>query len=369
MKLATRLFLSHLIVVLISIALLGILTTRLAPAAFEIRNEVETIQINGNEQLESNTSSDRSSLDASITEAVITALLIAGGVAVIVAAGISWAISRRIVRPIRAVVDASQYIAGGHYEQRLDVHTHDELGDLSHQFNQMAAALATIENTRRQLLADVSHELKTPLASIKGYMEGLQDGIVAPTPETFHLLYCEADRLQRLVHDLQELSHIEAGLPELNLKPHSANALIESVVARLVLQYQSKGIQLCTQIPPTPVMVLADFDRIGQVLLNLLGNALQYTSSGGMVSICLNPENGRAHFSISDTGIGLAAEDRERIFQRFYRVDKSRARSSGGSGIGLTIARHLVERHRGQLWAESEGISKGSTFHFTLQMA
>jgi histidine kinase len=294
------------------------------------------------------------------------ALLAAGLAASLVAAALSWYMSQRIVRPIRRVVKASHYIAEGHYDERLPAAQRDEIGELTRSFNALAAALAQTETMRQQLIGDVSHELKTPLASIKGYMEGLQDGVIPATPETFQLVHREADRLQRLVSDLQELSKAEAAQLVMNIQPCNAADLVNGAVDALRPQYDDKGTTLETDLPDDPLLVRADPDRIRQVLVNLLGNALQYTPSGGRVRLQLRHEGSTAHFSVKDTGIGLDKGDLERVFLRFYRVDKSRSRASGGSGIGLTIARHIVEAHHGRSWAESAGPGQGSAFHFIL---
>ena len=233
----------------------------------------------------------------------------------------------------------------------------------------MAEALAETETMRRQLIGDVSHELKTPLASIKGYMEGLQDGVIAPTPETFQLVYHEADRLQRLVHDLQEFSRAEVASAQLDQRPCNPGDLVQAVMARLQPQFVDKGIALACDVPTPLPNVRADADRVGQVLTNLVGNALQYTASGGQVMIRASHVDSVVQFSVQDSGVGLLPEDLTKVFQRFYRVDKSRSRASGGSGIGLTIAHHIVEAHGGKIWVESSGLNQGSTFSFTLPLA
>jgi two-component system sensor histidine kinase BaeS len=296
-------------------------------------------------------------------------LLLTGIGAALIAAGLSWGISRRIVRSIEDINRASQRIAAGHYEERLAAEGEDELAGLVRNFNRMAEALAETEAMRRQLIADVSHELKTPLATIKGYMEGLQDGVVAPTPETYQRIHREADRLQRLVHDLQELSRAEAAELQLHITTQDGVALATAAAEWLRPQLIDQEIDLTLDLPDPPLSVRADFDRARQVLLNLLGNAIQYTPAGGRVTLSLARVHGMARFSVRDSGVGLSPADRELIFQRFYRVDKSRSRAGGGSGIGLTIARYIVEAHGGQIWAESPGPGQGSTFAFTLSLA
>jgi histidine kinase len=309
------------------------------------------------------------SLQTRFQGAVRRGLVLAGLGSVLAAGVISWLISRRMLAPVRRIGEASTRIAEGHYEDRIPVAPGgDELADLTRSFNQMAESLNQIEAMRRQLIADVSHELKTPLASIKGYMEGLQDGVIPASPETYQLVHHEADRLQRLVFDLQELSRAEAAQMPLHPVPVDAGALQSAAVDFLRPQFESKGVALHADPPAAPITVYADFDRARQVIINVLGNALQYTPPGGAVTIRASRNGQEAHFEISDTGVGLAAEDLTRVFQRFYRVDKSRSRAGGGSGIGLTIARHIAEAHGGGLSAHSQGIGKGSTFTLTLPL-
>jgi two-component system sensor histidine kinase BaeS len=232
----------------------------------------------------------------------------------------------------------------------------------------MAAKLEQVEGMRRQLIGDVTHELRTPLTTIKGSMEGLMDGILPANEETYQQIYLEADRLQRLVDDLQELSRVEAKAFELSLKPASVMFLIEMAVNRLKRQYDEKGVLIEQAIPETIHQSQVDEDRIIQVLINLLGNALQYTPSGGKVSIAVTQKDREVQISIHDTGVGIAPEHLPHLFTRFYRADKSRSRAGGGSGIGLTISKHLVEAHGGRIWATSPGLDQGSTFLFTLPL-
>jgi signal transduction histidine kinase len=270
---------------------------------------------------------------------------------------------------------ASRRIAEGHYYERVEVPgdpTRDELDELARlalSFNLMAAQLEQTEATRRELIGNVAHELRTPLATIKGSMEGLIDGVLPTDASTYQQIYREADRLQRLVTDLQELSRIESGAFELNIQPVPVRHLVEATVARLGRQFEEKDVALGIDLPADLPPVQADEDRIGQVLLNLVGNALQYTATGGQVRVSARRQGAEVHVSVRDTGVGIAAEHLLLIFTRFYRVDKSRARIGGGSGIGLTIAKHLVEAHRGRIIAQSPGPGQGSTFTFTLPIA
>lgn len=308
---------------------------------------------------------------AAIFDALWLAALAALGAALLA----SLYISRRVSAPIHAMQTASQRIAEGHYNERLSFvegsppEQQDELGRLAHSFNQMAARLDETEHLRLRLIGDVTHELRTPLTTIKGSMEGLIDGVLPATPETYQAVFHEAERLSRLVDDLQELSRVEAGAYQLAFSPVAPADLFHSLHKRLERQYAEKGVSLAINLPPGLPSVRADADRIGQVLLNLAGNALQYTPSGGKVSVSANLHGAEVHFTIQDTGLGIPAEHLPHLFTRFYRVDKSRSRAGGGSGIGLTIARHLVEAHGGRIWVASPGAGQGSTFTFSLPVA
>lgn len=295
------------------------------------------------------------------------ALGVAALAAVIVAAGFSLALSRRIVAPLREMTTASRRIAEGKYDERVTTRSLDELGQLGESFNQMAAQLEQVESMRRQLIGDVSHELRTPLTAIKGSMEGLMDGVLPADAETYQQIHAEADRLSRLVDDLQELSRVEAHAYPLDFRQVDLSALVATTVKRLTPTARAKRITLTSSLPRDLPRFLADEDRLGQVLTNLAANGIQYTPEGGAVTISAEQKNGELQITVTDTGVGIPPEHLAHIFTRFYRVDKSRSRAAGGgSGIGLTIARLLVEAHGGKIWAESEGEGKGSRFVFTL---
>jgi histidine kinase len=192
------------------------------------------------------------------------------------------------------------------------------------------------------------------------------DGVLTADPETYQQIHAEINRLQRLVNDLQELSQVESGAFQLAFTAVNPSNLLETIQRNFANQFEEKNLQLDIEVEPNLPQILIDKDRIIQVLTNLVGNALQYTPSGGRVVIKVHRENANLIFSVSDTGIGISAEQLPNIFNRFYRTDKSRARASGGSGIGLTIARALVKAHQGRIWAESDGEGKGSTFSFSI---
>jgi signal transduction histidine kinase len=283
--------------------------------------------------------------------------------------------SRRVVAPVQTLTQASLRIADGHYDQRVGKlggtpEAADELGQLAHAFDQMAERLEHTEQMRSQLLGDVSHELRTPLTVIKGTMEALQDGVLPAGPATFAQVEQEAERLQHLVNDLQELSRVEAGAYMLERYPLSVETLVQTAVRRLERSFQAKQIGLTAQVAADLPALPGDQDRLLQVLLNLLSNAGQYTPAGGQVQLQVERRGGEVVLAVKDTGIGIPPEHIGQLFTRFYRVDKSRSRQAGGgSGIGLALARHLVEAHGGRIWAESPGAGQGSTFAFALPLA
>ncbi len=303
---------------------------------------------------------------ASFNDALTLALLASG----LAALGVSLFFSRSIVAPLQAIMKASQRIADGHFDERVRVTGTDELAQLGRRFNRMTERLEQTELMRRQLLGDVSHELRTPLTAIGGYMEGLIDGVLPATPETYEQVRHEALRLSRLVDDLQELSRVESHSFQLDLRPMALSIPLATAARRLARPLEEKRITLTLSLPADLPAVLADEDRLTQVLTNLLGNAVAYTPADGTVTVSAAQRGNEVRVTITDSGIGIPAEHLPYIFDRFYRVDASRSRGAGGgSGIGLTIARHLVEAHGGRIQVESAGEGKGSAFTFTLQVA
>jgi two-component system sensor histidine kinase BaeS len=367
--LSLKLFVSYLVVILVGVVVLATAAELAVPTAFE-RHMAAMAEMMGGEVVGMD-----ADLFTNFRHAVTEALVLAGSAAILVALVVSALVSRRVVLQVQEMQAASQRIAAGHYGERVGVpgdagrQDLDELGRLALSFNRMATQLEQIEAMRRDLIANVAHELRTPLASIKGYMEGLIDGVLPADAATFQQVSREADRMQRLVRDLQELSRVEAGIFALDRKSTPVPRLVDAVVARLERQFEEKGVVLDVDLAADLPPVRADEDRVGQVLLNLVGNALQFTPAGGRVCIRARREGGLVRVAIEDTGIGIPTEHLPHVFERFYRVDKSRSRAGGGSGIGLTIAKHLVEAHEGEIQAESPGPGQGSTFSFTLPEA
>ncbi|PKN85749.1 MAG: two-component sensor histidine kinase [Chloroflexi bacterium HGW-Chloroflexi-8] len=369
--LAWKVFLSYVVVVLVGVIVLASATRFSVPAAFDRHLAGMSAMMSGDTMMGDAQPLELelfSNYQASVTEA----LSLATAAALIAAVLASFFISRQVVGPVQQMMEISHRIADGEYEERLKISGNvqanqlDELDQLALTFNQMADKLEKTENMRRQLIGDVTHELLTPLTAIKGYMEGLTDGVLAGTPETYQQVHSEADRLQRLVNGLQELSRVEAGAYQQRLESVSAYDLVETVVSHLSRQFEEKGIRLGIKLDEGLPNVTADKDRTIQVITNLVGNAMQYTTMGGSVVITATTVKSDVVFCVTDTGIGIAADQLSFIFNRFYRTDKSRARVSGGSGIGLTIAQALVKAQHGRIWAESAGEGKGSSFFFTL---
>ena len=363
-RLGVKLFLSYLIVIVAGVLSLLFAAQLSAPSALArhaARMREMLHMMGGSEILIED-------LNESFAVAVNQILLIAAGAALLTAVAVSTFVTRRLVGPIQRMQAASQRIATGEYEERVEVPGEDELGDLARSFNRMAQTLAETEERRRQLVGDVAHELRTPLANIKGVMEGLTDGVLPADPSTFHQVEREVTRLQRLVQDLEALSRAEAGQLLLEREPVDPASFIEDAVARLRPQYEEKGVELAVRLQEPLPAIPADKWRMTQVMLNLLGNALQYTPAEGQVTVTAQPDGEQLVVQVADTGMGIAAGDLPHLFERFYRVDKSRSRAGGGSGIGLTIVRHLVEAHGGRVWATSAGLGEGSTFTFTLPL-
>lgn len=365
--LGVKLFLANLAVILVGVVILALTIQLAIPAAFN-RHMGEMSMMNGMGMGQGQGPGYGKSLFENFRASMFESLAYAVSASVVVALLVSWFLSRRIVAPVQNLASVSLNIANGNYSERVQVTGSDEIAKLATRFNQMASQLEQVETMRRQLIGDVTHELRTPLTSIKGYMEGLVDGVLPANPETFNQIHHEADRLSRLVDDLQELSRVEAKAYSLDVRSVSVSSLVQTTLKRLSPQATTKRITLRSSLPADLEPVLADEDRITQVLVNLVANAVQYTPEDGEVIISALPHGNEIHVSVTDTGIGIPHEHLANLFTRFYRVDKSRSRNAGGgSGIGLTIARHIVEAHGGKIWVQSAGDGKGSTFSFSLK--
>jgi signal transduction histidine kinase len=291
-----------------------------------------------------------------------------GLIAVAIALIITFFLSRRILAPVKALTYAAERLGRGDFTQRVAVKDKGELGELANTFNAMASDLERAERLRQNMVADAAHELRTPLSNIKGYLEAVRDGIIKPDADTIRKLDEEAALLSRLVDDLQELSLAEAG--ELKLVRQAADIadLIDQSVTAVRAKAMVKGLSVSTELPDKLPPVNIDTHRISQVLRNLLENAITHTATGGAITITAVPQHNWVEVSVIDTGEGIPVEELPFIFERFYRVDKSRARATGGSGLGLTIAKRLVEAHGGEIKVQSE-VGKGSCFSFTVPIS
>lgn len=354
-RLDVRLFVSYALVVLVGAATLVMTFSLLAPSAFDDHMR----GMNAMNGMHSGTDSHQAFVDA-----LRSSLPIATFVSVAVAAVVAGFVARRILRPIEAVRRATARLVDGHYDERIEAPDELELAALAHDVNRLAAALETTERRRGELIAEVAHEMRTPITVIDGYLEGLIDGMFEPTAEVLASIGEESARLARLATDLSALSRADEGALDLGPQLLDLAPVVTRVAERLRPQFESKQVALEVEAGEG-LAVQVDEQRITQVLTNLLGNALTYTPLGGRVTVTAQHTAGSVSVTVTDTGIGLAADDLAHIFDRFYRVPGV-ARPPGGSGIGLTIARSIARAHGGDIHARSPGPGRGATLTLTL---
>jgi signal transduction histidine kinase len=307
-------------------------------------------------------------LDGAFADAAGIALGIGTAAAVTAAVAVSLLITRRLARPLRDLGQAAADVAAGDYTTRTQrAGLGPELDALCAAFNTMAAALQATEATRRRLLADAAHELRTPLATLNAYLEGLADGIRAPGQDTWDIMAAQTARLQRLADDITLVSRAEEGQLPIHLARVAPGDLVTAAVAAARPGYDAKGVHLAARVADGLPEISADPDRIGQVLAGLLANALRHTPPGGSVRAAVAVRDGKdVQITVMDTGDGIAPEHLPHVFERFYRADSARDAAHGGSGIGLTIVRALVAAHGGTITAASDGPGAGSCFTITL---
>jgi two-component system OmpR family sensor kinase len=308
-----------------------------------------------------------SALEEQFLSTVNRALWLASLVAGVVAVIISLFIARLLAQPLVSMTQAAQAMARGDLAQRVHVASSDEVGRLAKAFNTMAASLERAEELRRNLVADVAHELRTPISVLRADLEALQDKVYEPTPEHLAALQEETDLLERLVADLHELSLAEAGQLKMEIRPTDLAQVCRQAVAAMQAQATARGVDVRLESAAPDAISTADPDRLGQVLRNLVSNALRYTPAGGTVTLNCTVAGAHALVSVHDTGSGIKPEDLPHVFDRFYRGEKSRSRATGGAGLGLAIVKQLVEAHRGQVWVEST-LGKGATFYIRLPL-
>ncbi|MDX1413513.1 MAG: ATP-binding protein [Candidatus Promineifilaceae bacterium] len=364
-QLRWQILVTHLFVVVVGVVVV-LLIAYLAARFILPRSFAESVVtvLNSSETLDAARATEM--LIESFQRSLLAALLIAGACALAAGVATSILLSREILRPLRQIAASSQRIAAGHYGERISAPSSDELAQVAQSFNEMAAELARVEQTRVALIGDVSHELRTPLTSLSGFLEGVIDGIFARDDETMVTMLHEVRRMRRLVDDLQTLSRVEAGQFSLQLRAYDVRKSIDDVINQLQPQWQAQGLEVGGRMPADPILVYADPDRVAQILTNLLGNAMAYSAEGGRIDVRATAQGAQVQITVEDFGAGISAEDLPYIFERFFQAERSGPRTSSGSGIGLTISRHLAWAMGGELYATSAGLGQGSMFQLTL---
>lgn len=356
-NLRTRLFLSHMIVMVVGLSTLltvgKIYTPRLFLVHLEQLQGVDFSVVRMKGRL-------IDGFESAWSRGAFWSVVVGGTTAI----GLSYWVSKRIMQPLIQMEQITQRFASGHLEERVPENEIPELNRLAESFNRMAQDLEGVEQRRRDLIGDLTHELRTPLTVVEGYLEGLADGTIEPTSDIYQRLVRETVRLRRLVNDLQELSKAEAGYLPIHLQPLEIRPLLVAIVQKFSDQLMEDSPTLYVECPKSFPLALADPERVEQVLINLVGNALRYTPQGS-ITLRAWAEPERIWIAVEDTGQGIKPEDLPHVFERFWRSDRSRDRHSGGTGIGLAICRRLVELQKGTIAAESE-VGKGSTFRFSL---
>lgn len=304
----------------------------------------------------------RSASVISVALALLAALLVSVAVGVV--------LTRRVSRSLRPVADAAAEVAGGRYGVRVPPpHLGAEFEHLVTAFNDMASRLDRVEETRRRLLADLAHELRTPVATLAAYLEALEDGVAPLDGESLAVMQAQTGRLARLAHDVSAVSLADEGQRELHLRTVPAAELVGAACAAVADRYAAKGVGLRRAVAEDAPDVRVDVDRLGQVLGNLLDNALRHTPSGGSVTVSAAAEGEWLRLAVADTGSGIDLIHLPHVLERFYRADAARDREHGGSGIGLAIVKALVDAHGGEVTVTSPGVGQGATVAVTLPPA
>ena len=287
-------------------------------------------------------------------DAVHRYLIQASLVALVAAVVLSFLLTRRVLRPLSDMAEVIRRISAGDYSARVQTVSRDEVGELGLAFNRMADSLERVEGLRKTMVADIAHELRTPLTNVRGYLEGLADGVVKPSKETLSMLQDEILRLVCLVEDLQQLTKAEAARAYLRREELSLADLLQRVIELYRHEFDSRAITVETRVEPEAARIRGDREKLLRVLRNLVENAWQYTPEGGSFRVTAERGTEGLRLTFANTGGGLSEADLSAIFERFYRAEKSRSRDSGGAGIGLSIVKEIVEAHGGRVGAESE---------------
>jgi len=291
-------------------------------------------------------------------------LWLAGLTAGVAAILLSFFLIRQLTGPLRKLDRASRRVAAGKFDERVDILSSDEIGRLATSFNEMAASLESSEQVKKRLIADISHELRTPITAVRSTLEGLRDGLMEPTQETLTALHDKILLTTRLVQDLHQLALADAGQLSIHAGPCSIENIFETILETIGVQLEDENIQLVREIESALPMIEADAQRIEQVLLNFLANAIRHTPVAGRILVRAKRMGQEIQVSICDSGPGLSESDLGHVFDRFYRADEARA-SDTGAGLGLSIAKALIEAHGGRIWAENAP-DGGACFAFTL---
>ncbi len=314
--------------------------------------EVEGAVVGYVQFLDMNETQDlRESAEAAFLDRMSRAILISAAGAGLLALVLGAALASTISRPVRELTDGTKALAAGELGHQVPVRTADEIGQLAQSFNRMSADLAHSTQLRKQMTADIAHDLRTPLSVILGYSEALQDDKLPGTPEVYGAMHRQAQHLNRLIDDLRTLSLADAGQLTLQRRPVRPSDLLEHAAIAYLPQAEERGIQLSVTAEATPA-ISVDPDRLGQVIGNLVGNALRHTPDGGHIELAAALTGAGVVLSVTDDGPGIPNDDLPHIFERFYRGDKARV-DDGSSGLGLAIARSLVEAHGGQMGVEN----------------
>lgn len=359
-RLVTRLLLAQGVVLLAAVLTAGLVAAIVGPPLFHDH----LVQAGLSPQSPELAHIEQAYTDASAVSLAVALVIALGG-----AFAVSWYLTRRLQRPLAALTDAAGEMSRGRYDTRVSsAGAGPELDALAATFNSMAGRLETTEDTRRRLLADLAHELRTPIATIGAYLDGLEDGLAAWDSTTARVLRDQTDRLARLAQDIDEVSRAEEGRIPLHRRPTRVGELVGAAVQAGSEGFADKGVRLLTEYGSAGCVVDVDPQRMAQVLGNLLGNALRHTPAGGSVTVASGRTSGYAVLTVTDTGDGIAPESLPHVFERFYRGEHARDRDSGGAGIGLSIVKALVDAHRGTVTASSAGAGRGATFTVTLPL-
>jgi len=301
---------------------------------------------------------------------VLKYFLTSVGIAIAVSVVMIYIFSLRLSRPLKQLKYAASRLSNGEFEKRVNIKSHDEIGELARAFNQMASALENIEKMRRGFVANVSHELRTPMTSIRGFVEGILDGTIPPEKHSHYLTIVrdETNRLNRLVTDLLDLAKMESGEMKLNITDFDINELIRKCVIKLETLLLEKDLTVDADFEEEDLMVSGDPDAIERVVYNLMHNAIKFTPAGGKISIMTRSTKDAAEITIKDTGIGIDESELGMIWDRFYKSDKSRSRDKTGTGLGLAIVRNIINEH-GQSISVKSKLGEGTAFTFTLAKA